>query len=263
MVKSGRVAPWIGILLAAALVVSCASPSGSQGEGAQEAQDQTQVEVLAAKGESGPSLDITAGPDSGSKVPEEGGGGGGIISSNGKTVVPVTPEPGTADGLIGIGGSQGGDSVVSSGGVTWITHVDEEFGFSISYPDVYVILPQGGPAAQTLPKPVYSLRFQDEEIASSAAAELELPVFSIEIFERPASSTLRDWIESNRLAPQSAEFEAVELAGAEEGLRLALQTMMAPNVFYYFATQKHFYRVVPLGIYGEEMLGTLKLPVNQ
>jgi hypothetical protein len=247
------------------LLAACASPTGSQGGDVQQEGNQAQTDLLVGDGEAGAQLEITAGPEGQAKDPLEAGEAGGLISSSGKTVEAITPEP-EQDGMVQLGGSSGGaageDDLISSEDLKWSTYTDEKYGFSIDFPEGYVILPEGGPAEKNLPEPLSTIRFQDEEIAKSEMADLEPPKFLIEIFERPASPSLHDWLQSKTLAPQNAEVETVELAGAQEGLKVSLKIMLAPNVFYYFATEQYIYRLVPLGAYAEEMLATFKLPAT-
>ena len=203
-------------------------------------------------------METTARNQADSANPAGGGEEEGAINSSGTAVAPGTPSG--QKGLVQIDGSSGDEGSISSREVDWNTYTDEVYGFSLLYPDNYVILPEGKLDQYTGEKPVRVVRFQDETIAKGDTADREPPQFSIEIFARPAALDLKNWIQSNRLAPSNADYESVELAGAQEGLKVFMNTLMAPNVFYYFTTEKLIYRIIPLGEYSQEMLASFKLP---
>lgn len=46
--------------------------------------------------------------------------------------------------------------------------------------------------------------------------------------------------------------------GSEKWL-VRFPLMMAPNEFYFFASEKYVYRLTPLGPHGQEMLGSFEL----
>ncbi len=248
----------LSILLVAAILAACATPTGTQGLSAGSEKAGNQVQPLSGKEPPEPQMEITAGNQANSNSPVEGGGEEGVVNSQGTVIPPGTPSG--QEGLNQIGGSAGEGEPISSKEIDWKTYTDEKYGFSLLYPSTYLILPEGKLDQYTGQKPLHVVRFQDEAIAKMDTANLEPPKFAIEVYERPASLALKDWIQSNRLASSTAAYESVEVPGAQEGLKVSLKTLMAPNVFYYLATEKLIYRIVPLGEYSQEMLASFKLP---
>ena len=118
-----------------------------------------------------------------------GPSGEGIIDSSGN-VIPVPPgntAPGSA------GSSQAGGNVKTS--TQWLTYVDQRFGFSISYPDGYVILDEVELLRDISPNLVQRVRFLDAGLAHGDTANLEPPNFSIELFDNAPAIPLGQWIE--------------------------------------------------------------------
>ena len=70
---------------------------------------------------------------------------------------------------------------------------------------------------------------------------------------------MRDWLDSFGLLPPGSEISAVRLAGASEGLRVALRQQLAPNEFVYFATDKYVYSLIPFGPENAKMLTSFRL----
>lgn len=202
-------------------------------------------------------MEITAGNQVESNSPASGGEGEGVVNSEGTIVAPGTPSG--QGGLVQIGGSSGDEVPISGEGIEWKAYTDEKYGYSVNYPISYVILPEGDLDLYTGAKPLHVVRFQDEVIAKGDLADREPPKFSIEIFTRPASVPLKDWILSNKFASNTADYEAIELIGAKEGLKVSLRILMDPNTFYYFATEQYIYRIVPSGQYSQEMRASFKL----
>ena len=249
------------ILVTASLLAGCANPTGILSNPVGEGQESAQTQRQAGQGSSTTNLQAGAGESSQSPgQAEDGDKDQAVINSEGTTLPPQSPNE--QKGLVQIGGSEGDGQPIHSGGVTWLTYTDQEYGFSLQYPDSYVILPEGTRGDNQQAAPLHVVRFQTKEIASGEMADVEPAQFAIEIYQRPASIGLRDWIQTSRFAPQNATFEAVELAGAQEGLKVTLQTLMAPNQFYYYATEKLIYRITPLGSYSAEMLTSFKLPLE-
>jgi hypothetical protein len=145
----------------------------------------------------------------------------------------------------------------------WRTYVDKAYGFSIRYPETYVILrePKSQPVAT--PRVAHRVRFQDRQLASGQTADLEPPQFSIEVFEPSGSEPLRDWLQFAVHIGADDSVEPVHLDGAGEGLRVRNAMQLAPNDFYYFARGKYIFKLTPLGSHGEQMLNSFRFRLNR
>jgi hypothetical protein len=137
-----------------------------------------------------------------------------------------------------------------------LVYEDQQYKFSISYPDIYVILPEIELLNQVEPGLVHRVRFQDKQLASGDTADLEPAQFMIEVFEKSDTGTLEAFVESK--APSGSQREEVEINDLK-GYRIVLQTLVAPNMFYYFTAGDYNYRLTPLGKYAPEMLETFKV----
>jgi hypothetical protein len=168
---------------------------------------------------------------------EEGGSG-----ATGEQGIAVSPAGDT---------SEAGDTSM----VTWLTYTDPERGISIKYPDTYTILPETEPFAGIRTQLIHRVRFQDKVLASGPTANLEPPQFTIEVFENPESLDLMDWLDRNVPNGSRAEVSIGSLAGT----KVTMQTMMAPNEFYYLAGEREIYGLIPLGSYASEMLPSFKI----
>jgi len=265
-----KIAALTVIFLIATLLAACASPVSESGVNSNQKETGGQPQAGNATGEAsgvqllngggpepgGPNMEITR--SVGTPNPSEGGQDS-LTDSNGNVIPIQTPgsnEPGLAGGYAG--GDSGG--ITNWPGVKFLTYTDEKYGFSVMYPDSYVI--QYGPMeGQSLPlKAIYTVRFQDKVIAESDLADREPPQFMIEIYEGPGGKSLETWIKDNQFAPANSKFDAITKSGVKEGLHVTLPTLMAPNEAYFFVSGKYVYRIVPLAQYSQDMLASLRLP---
>ena len=164
----------------------------------------------------------------------------------------------SCDGAAGqIGGPKRPPPVSQPAG--WLVHTDSTYGFAVGYPKDDVILKESTRPTPTQPPTVQRLRFQQKDIAAGQFADLEPPRFTIHVFTRSSGRSLRDWLDSFGLLPPGSEISAVRLAGASEGLRVALRQQLAPNEFVYFATDKYVYSLIPFGPESAKMLTSFRL----
>ena len=156
-----------------------------------------------------------------------------------------------------IGRPTGSSPVIQTEG--WQMHTDPTYGFAVGYPKDYVILKEVTLPTPTQPPAVQRVRFQQKDIAAGQFADLEPPGFTIHVFTRSSGRSLRDWLDSFGLLPPGSEISAVRLAGASEGLRVALLQQLAPNEFIYFATDRYVYSLIPFGPESAKMLTSFRL----
>jgi hypothetical protein len=185
------------------------------------------------------------------------GAAGGSSAAPGQA--PAAPgQPAMGAGGMGNAGSppQGAPSPAASpaGPVSWLSYTSQQFRFSISYPDTYLVVDQGN-LPQDVPNVVGRVQFQDKALASSPTANLQPPQFLIDVFENKQSLVLEDWIAANerRAAPQAATI------GNASGYLVQLQTMQAPNQFYFVSQGQYVYRLIPLGQHSQQMLQSFKI----
>jgi hypothetical protein len=135
----------------------------------------------------------------------------------------------------------------------WLNYTSGQFNFSITYPDVYVVADQGN-LPQNVPHLIHRVSFQDKALAASPTANLQPPQFMIDVFENTDGLVLEDWIAANerRGTPTEANI------GNMQGYLVSLQTMQAPNQFYFVSHGQYVYRLTPLGHYSAEMLRSFK-----
>jgi hypothetical protein len=145
----------------------------------------------------------------------------------------------------------------------WRTYNDKNYGFSVKYPWSFVILPERPRAAGDGPALVQRVRFQSKGAASGPLADMEPPQFAVEVFKREGAGTLRELVGAAGWVEEGDAVEPFELEGAKGGLRVRGMKMVAPNEFYYFATEDYLFRLTPLGEYGPAMLATFKLSATQ
>jgi hypothetical protein len=137
----------------------------------------------------------------------------------------------------------------------WQTYVDQTYGFSISYPNSYTILPD---STTPIPGPVKRVRFQDRQIATSPLADREPARFLVEVFPRAQASGLEGWLRSAGRLPADAEVSDFSWPGAAEAVAVRQRIALMPNEFYYFSTSNWVYALTPTAD-GVTMLGTFVL----
>jgi len=138
--------------------------------------------------------------------------------------------------------------------VSWLTYLDQDFHFSIAYPDSYTILPTQNSSDTGGPELLHQLRFLDHQLASGDTAGLEIPNFTIEVFDL-GSLTLEKFLEQHLEVGNREPFSLGKL----NGIRVSLDQLIAPNQFYYFADQSFVYKLTPLGEYGQQMLESFQI----
>jgi|GEM_PF-1749949 len=138
----------------------------------------------------------------------------------------------------------------------WQRYTDQQFGFSIAYPNTYVLLNAAATSA-TAPNLVHQVWFQDKVIAAGATAALEPPAFAVDVFANPDALALAQWLDANE--PHADATRTAVTVGNTPGYKVALTTYIAPGQFYYVAAGNAVYRLTPLGQYGEEMLKSFRL----
>jgi len=138
--------------------------------------------------------------------------------------------------------------------VIWQVYRNDEFGFEVRYPSVYVIVPAPESTETQTPKPLAEILFQDWELAQSESAFQEPPQFAIRVFDNSTGLPVEEWLRANEaLGEEGIEVEPYSLGGVE-GVQVTSQFLMAPGRFIYLAKGDYVYELVPLGQYAKRML---------
>jgi len=196
-------------------------------------------------------------------TPTTGDQPGGLITSGG-TEVP-------AQAAAGSGPTQAGSNAGLTGATDngnpgdAVSHFQlyrsELCHFQIGYPNGspadYV--PQEGAVQSQGTATVCRVAFQDRVLAQSDTAALQPPTFLIEVFDRGNSAqTLEAWLQGQpQLGKNTATTESTTIGGVA-GLKVTLMQEMAPNQFFFVAKGNYVYKLTPMGLYGNAMLGTFK-----
>lgn len=187
-----------------------------------------------------------------SPTPSTEGDGGNINSKGERTTSAASDgEPGMIESK-----SPGGLTLEGeiSAAFNWLTYQDQIFLFSIDYPESYSILPEEDLSLGSETGLLKNLRFLDQQLASGNTADLEIPNFTIEVYDL-GNHTLETFLEVNF---DRGDQEIIEL-GELSGIRVSFNQLIAPNEFYYFSENGYVYKLTPMGLYSQEMLGTFQI----
>lgn len=202
---------------------------------AQEPQPKEAVTVVAA-------ATIGIPPATPAEQPEPG-----IASAGSQPLVPPPGEP--------LDPSLSGPQPGVGGATTMNVHREAACGFEISYPGELVVLPT--PQGQFTPQPICTVAFQTAVLAQSDVAMIEPPQLTINVYANPNGQPLEEWLRAQSLIRARDEITPAPI-GNLQGVRVASQRMMAPNVWWFAARGERIYRLTALGLLGEQMLPTFK-----
>ena len=220
----------------------------SQGQGVSAEQAQEEGAAQAA----GEEIELLTGEGAaGGEVGTTGEGEDGDISSSGEVITGDTSNEGSGSTASGYG-EEGGPAEQD---VNWIEYKDAQFGFSVSYPNTFVILEETEDLSAIDATMAGRVRFQTRALAKGDTAALELPQFEIEVYDNINSLSLGDYIDQYSEPGERAEYEINGL----KGFQVAIDHPLAPNVFYYFAHGDHVFKLIPLGQYSENILESFQI----
>ncbi|MGQ9566978.1 MAG: hypothetical protein ACUVWW_02880 [Anaerolineae bacterium] len=182
-----------------------------------------------------------------------------VVTSEGERIIVPSGEAGaSAPGKVGSGAAPGEESQVrEKGEVLWLVYRNEEFGFQVRYPSVYVLMPvlqtlEGGQA----PRPLAEFLFQDQDLARGDTAAMEPPQFAIRVFANEEGLSVDQWLRRNDvLGAEEFQVEAYSLGGVE-GVRLTSRLLLAPGQHIYVAKGRYVFQLTPLGEYSNQMLAS-------
>jgi len=184
----------------------------------------------------------------GAGTPQVPGGQTGSIDAAG-TISPGKP----SDNAPGQGASsQSGGNVVPAADL--LTYTDTQYGFSIGYPNSYVILDEVEKLSSISPDLVHRVRFMDAVLAKGATANLEIPALTVEIYSNPSVIPLATWMGSH--APNGTNDKIT--IDTVQCTQVTMMTMMAPNQFVFCSKNNTIYKFTLAGQYTGQMLDSFK-----
>jgi hypothetical protein len=214
------------------------SAGQAQGEEAAQAAGED-VELLMGEGAAGADVDTT------------GEGEGDNINSSGEVITGNTSNEESGSTASGYG-EEGGPVEREA---KWIDYKDAQFGFTVVYPDTFVILEETEDLSAINATLAGRVRFQTRDLAKGDTAALELPQFEIEVYDNVNNLSLGDYIDQYSEPGERTEYEINGLKGFE----VAIDHPLTPNVFYYFAHEDYVYKLIPLGQYSENILESFQI----
>jgi len=138
----------------------------------------------------------------------------------------------------------------------WSDYTNTQYGFALSYPGEYGIVPETTPPASGANLRV---RFQEKALLTSEFVDQEPARFMVEVFVLAQPPALTTWLRSKNRLPADALTSSMALAGAQEGLRVQQRQQLAPNDFYYFTNGNNVFALTPLGAHSAEILASFRL----
>lgn len=227
----------------------------SEGSSTEAGSEGNPAVDLLAEG-AGP-LEITPGPGGsgegeGGNIDSSSEDSSGNISKSGETAPSVSS--GDQSGSLDSGAPGSGSAGKPGEVVAWNTFTENTYKFSIAYPQHFLILPEIDLLTNIDQDLLFRVRFQDKELVESDTADLEIPQFSIEVYEA-TTDTLEAFLKQRTPDASYEEFRLGDLVG----YKVVLARLIAPNEFYFFLAHGYVYKLTPLGEYGLEMLQTFKV----
>jgi hypothetical protein len=136
----------------------------------------------------------------------------------------------------------------------WSTYQLAQYGVSLRHPADVVTVPPGG--SLVLP-PRFRVWLQSTAIANSPVAGAAPPLLALDVFDNPTGESLETWLGRPGAVPQARFGREPFEVGGLPAIRVTGSLQLAPSVFYYVARGAYIYRFTPLGLVGEQMLGTV------
>lgn len=174
---------------------------------------------------------------------------------------PGQSEPGTGESGAGDTGKLPPSPGLAEPPASWPAYVDPTYGFSISYPNGFVVqLQDVSELAQFTPTPVASIFFMNPTMAAGDLAGIEPPDLEVRVYQAGAVDSLKSWLVSVGFA--SADKGAVAKPyqkASVRGLKVCQSTLIAPGCSVYVLRSDLVYQLTPSSLEGEAMMETFAL----
>ncbi len=141
----------------------------------------------------------------------------------------------------------------------WTDFVDPTFGFSIGYPNGFVVQSQNvSKLAQFAPAPTASIFFMNPIMAKGALAGVEPPDLEVRVYQAGAMDSLKSWLASVRFDHSGAAIQPFRNASID-GLKVCQEALIAPGCSVYVLHKARVYQLTPVSREGEAMVETFAL----
>lgn len=166
----------------------------------------------------------------------------------------------------GAGGAEDGEET-SPGTVQrqppggWSIHSDETYGFSVFYPDSFVVgHPDPALLTALIPSPSDAIYFVDPNIAESAFAGTDAPDLEVRVFESGPVTSLEDWLAAvGAIADGDGKTVGPYQGPNVSGLEVCESNMLSPGCTVFIAGGDHVFQLRVLNLEGETMAQSFSL----
>ncbi len=140
-------------------------------------------------------------------------------------------------------------------------YVDPTYGFSIGYPNGFVVQPQDvSKLAHFTPTPVASIFFMSPTMARGDLAGIEPPDLEVRVYQVGTVDSLKSWLVSVGFASGDSGAVAKPYRNANvNGLEVCQSTMIAPGCSIYVLHDSRVYQLTAISREGEAMIDTFAL----
>ena len=143
----------------------------------------------------------------------------------------------------------------------WSTYTDPAYGFSIGYPDGFVVRQQDvAKLARFTPTPLVSIFFMNPTMAAGELAGVEPPDLEARVYRADAADSLKTWLVSVGFASSDSISTAKPFRNASvSGLEVCHSTMIAPGCSVFVLRSGRIYQLTAISKEGEAMIRTFVL----
>lgn len=144
---------------------------------------------------------------------------------------------------------------------SWLTYSDPMYGFTIGYPNGFVVRQQDvSKLSQFTPTPLVSTFFMNPTMAAGELAGAEPPDLEVRVYRAEAADSLKTWLVSVGFATSDTIAAAKPFRNAGvNGLEVCHSTMIAPGCSVYVLHKGRVYQLTAISKEGEAMIGTFAL----
>ena len=144
---------------------------------------------------------------------------------------------------------------------SWSTYSDPTYGFTLRYPNGFVVRQQDvSKLSQFTPTPLVSTFFMNPTMAAGKLAGAVPPDLEVRVYRAEAADSLQAWLVSVGFATSDTLAAAKPFRNAGvSGLEVCQSTMIAPGCSIYVLNHGRVYQLTAISKEGEAMIGTFGL----